>query len=460
MNHNRFYKLLLCCSLLLLLQACKVTQTYQRANNIANDSLYRDVHTNDTSSIGNLPWRQLFTGKLQALIADGIANNLDLKMATERIKQASASFTQSKLAFYPSLNANANATFQNLPGSQVGNAQIFEAYGNSSWQADIWGRLRSSKRAALDSLLQSEAYRRYVQTQLVASIASDYYSLIGYDAELALTYQTLENRKQDVETMKVLKESDVVTGAAVVQSEANRYSVEVTIPDIKQNIRETENAISILLGRSPGPIDRDSLSSETLYTDLRTGIPSQLLSNRPDVEEAEYQLRYAFELVNIARTYFYPSLSITAEAGIYNNTVSKLLNPVSFFANIAGGLTQPIFNNGLNKQRLRITQAEQETSLLNYKKILLTAGEEVSNALYSYQAAQDKIDVRSKQIDNLQKSVDFTQALLKYTSNTNYTDVLTSEQNLLAAQLSSISDKLQQWQAVVALYASLGGGWK
>ncbi|HSZ85941.1 MAG TPA: TolC family protein, partial [Puia sp.] len=193
---------------------------------------------------------------------------------------------------------------------------------------------------------------------------------------------------------------------------------------------------------------------------LATGVPAQLLANRPDVQQAEFQLRNSLELVNVARTYFYPSFTITASAGFSNTTIEQLFNPVSFFANITGGLLQPIFDQGRNKQRLSIAQAAQEEYLNTFKKTILTAGQEVSNALFSYQSAVQKQSLRKEQINYLQKSVDYTKQLLEYSSATNYTDVLTSEQSLLAAQLSSINDKLQQLNAIVNLYRSLGGGWK
>lgn len=444
----------------LFFQACKVAKNYQNPQGVVNDSLYRDVHSQDTANLATLSWQKLFSPKLQALIAEGIQNNFDLKIAQARIDAAQANFKQSKLALLPSLSANANAAFQHLPDVQNGYPQIYQLYANAAWEVDLWGKLKSAKRAELAALQQSEAYKRYVQTQLVSQIASYYYLLESYDAQLDLTLKTVANRKEDVTAMQQLKESDVVTGAAVVQSEANQYSVEVTIPDIRQSIRETENAICILIGRNPGTIDRDSLSQETILTDLPTGVPSQLLANRPDIQEAEYQLQNAFELTNVARSYFYPDLNITAQAGFYNNTLSNFFSPATFLANIIGGLTQPIFNNGANKQRLAVANAQQEEYLQAYKKAWLTAGQEVSNALFQYQAGQEKVNVRAKEIGSLQKAVEYTQALLRYTSNTNYTDVLTSEQSLLSAQLSSISDKLQQLQAVVSLYVSLGGGWR
>ena len=458
-NKNKIYgsilpALLLAC----ILSSCKVTQQYQRSPDIADNKLYRDVTANDTASIAAISWKQMFTDTiLQSLIQEGISNNPDLKIAVARIKQTEANFRQSQLAYLPGLNANATVNFSKPSDAQTGNNKV---YAGASWEADIWGKLKSSKRAAMAALLQSDAYKREVQTQLVANIAINYYALLAYDAQLQITLKTLDNRKQDAETMKLLKESDVVTGAAVVQSQANRYSVEVTIPDLKQNIRETENSICQLLGRESGSIARDSINLQQVATNLNTGVPSQLLANRPDVQEAEYQLRYYFELTNVARTYFYPSLTITAQGGLYNTGLSQFFSATSIFGNIVGGLTQPIFNNGLNNQRLKVAKARQEEFLVTFRQSLLTAGQEVSNALFDYQAASDKVNDRVQQIFYLQKSVDYTKELLKYSSATNYTDVLTSEQSLLAAQLSSISDKLQQLQAVVVLYRSLGGGWK
>jgi NodT family efflux transporter outer membrane factor (OMF) lipoprotein len=441
------------------LHACKVTTPYRQPARVAGDSLYRDTTITDTTSIATLPWRQLFPDSLlQTLIQEGIDNNLDLKIAVARMRQAEANVRQSKAAFFPSLDANAGASLQKTAGSP--STHNYQVYLSSTWQVDLWGKLRSTKRAALAALMQSDAFRRDVQTQLVANIAGNYYSLLGLDQQLKITLATIGNRKEDVNTTKALKESDVLTGAAVMQSQANLYSAEVTIPDIRQNIRNTENTICLLLGRNPGAIPRDSLYSVPIPTDLKTGLPAQLLANRPDVQEAEDQLRYYTELTNVARTYFYPALTITGQGGLSSGNLSHFFDASAFFGNIVGGLTQPIFNNGLNRQRLEVAKAQQQEFLLTFQKTLLTAGQEVSNALYDYQAATEKIDIRKKQLHFLEKSVEFTKELMKYNANTNYTDVLTSEQNLLSAQINSIDDRLQQLQAVITLYASLGGGWR
>lgn len=442
-------------------QACKVVKPYQSPSRIAGDRLYRGMAQGDTATMASLSWKELFKDSLlQQLIDEGISQNTDLQIALARMKSSSAVFRQSKLNFFPALNLNGAASFQEVAPSQFGFPQFYQLSLSSSWMADIWGQLSSAKKAALAALLQSEAYRRTVQTQLVASIAYDYYLLLALDAELKITERTLELRKEEVETMKILKESDVVTGAAVVQSTANRYSVEITIPDLRQNIRETENAISILLGRAPDTVMRSHLEDQQFNAELKTGVPAQLLANRPDVQEAELQFRNAFELVNVARTYFYPSLNITASSGYTGIVFSQLINPASFFASLTGSLLQPVFSQGQNKLRLAAAQAKAEEYFAGFKHALLNAGQEVSNALYSYQTALEKENLRSQQIAFLQKSVDYTKELLKYSSKANYTDVLTSEQGLLAAQLNEINDRLQRMTAIVSLYKSLGGGWK
>ena len=469
-NTNKLYLkyallalVLLCASL-----SCKVTKSYQQPDLNTND-LYRGQSTADTTTIASMPWESLFADTvLKSLIREGLYQNLNLKVAIQKIAEAQATLGQTKAAFLPSLSGNASvarskqsvASLDYPPGFSINTVTTSYQLGlTSSWEADIWGQLSSAKKAAYANLLQTDAAKRAVQTQLIADIVNNYYALLAYDKELDILDKTLQNRVKDVETMKTLKEGDVVNGAAVVQSEANRYAAEVAIPDVKRNIRETENAIDILVGRPPGPLNRAKLEDQSLVANLQTGIPSQLLKNRPDVQQAGYAFRAAFENTNVAHTYFYPAFTITASGG-FSNLQLKDFFVNSIFYNIAAGLTQPIFNQGINKARLKTAQAQQLEALYNYQQTLLTAGQEVSNALYAYQTGIEKDSSRSKEIVALEKSVDYTEQLLRYSSATNYNDVLTSEQNLLAAQLSGVNDRLQQLQAIVNLYKALGGGWK
>lgn len=463
-NRKTMIKLIYICIsglFVFFMAGCGVTKPRKYPEITAETELFRDLPSGDSASIADLPWRSLFTDRhLQELIDEGLTSNADIQTAIARMKAAKANLRQSKAALLPSLGLNADATYQNENSDGSGLSENYQLYGSASWEVDIWGKLRKTKRAYLATFLESEAYKRTIQTELIADIAINYYILLAYDEMLSVTEKTVEKYEADVEAMELLKKNDVVTGADLVLSEANRYSAEVTIPDLKQSIYETENTLCLLLGRNPGSIVRSVLDKQSITANMKTGIPARLLANRPDVQEAEFAFRYYYEMTNVARSYFYPSLTITASGGITETDITKLFDASTIFWNIAGGLTQPLFNQGLNKQRLEVAEANEEEYFITFKQTLLTAGSEVVNAMHQYETASQKIEIRSKQIEYLEKSVDYTMELLKYTSSTNYTDVLTSEVNLLSAQLESINDKLEQLQAVVTLYKSLGGGWK
>ncbi|WP_184542088.1 efflux transporter outer membrane subunit [Mucilaginibacter sp. FT3.2] len=459
---------LLSAAALLVTASCKVTETYKRPNIVAQN-LYRDSLATDSNSIAAMPWRSLFADTiLQGLIQEGIAHNLNLQTAVLKIAEADATLRASKAAYLPSLTAGVTATkaktsqaalnFPSSAGINL-NTTTYQAQLSASWEVNVWGQLSSLKRQAVASFLESDASKRAVQTQLIADIANDYYTLLSYDKQLAITKQTVKNRIEDVKTNKTLLEGNVVNGAAVVQSEANRYAAEITIPDLEQSIRETENALCILLARSPGAIKRTSLEDQQPVENINAGLSTQLLRNRPDIQESEFAFMAAFENTNVAHSYFYPTLTITAEGGLSTLKLKDLFNN-SIFYNLVGGLTQPIFNKGQNKARYRIAKAQQLEAFNAYQQTILSAGREVSNALYSYQKSLKKQELRKKELDALEKSVNYTKQLLTYSAATNYNDVLTSEQSLLAAQLSGVSDKLQQLQSIVNLYAALGGGWQ
>lgn len=470
--HLKYNRLLIALLLGVGISACKVTKPYQQPGlaGVSQERLFRDTLVTDTTSIANLSWKELFPDTyLQQLIEEGLTHNINLKNALEQINISRASFKESEGAFLPNVNfaptvthnKSSKASLNFPPGININlKTTTYQLAFSTNWEVDIWGKLASSKRAAFATLLQSDAGKRAVQTQLIADIATYYYTLLALDKQLEITRQTIEKRTVGVETMKKLKASAIVNGAAVVQSESNLYAAEVSVPDILRSIRETENALSVLLGKEPSAITRASLDEQKVTRLLNTGVPAQLLQNRPDVASAELAFRSAFELTNMARTYFYPALTITSgNAGISSLATNNLFSN-SIFYNIVGGLTQPIFNKWTNRARLKRAEATQNIAFNNFKQTLLKAGGEVSNALFSYQTSLEKQNTRAKQIASLEKAVDYTKQLLQYSSATNYTDVLTSEQSLLAAQLAGTNDELQRLQAVVSLYRALGGGWK
>jgi multidrug efflux system outer membrane protein len=449
---------------ILVLVSCKVVRPYEQPT-VATSGLYREQATNDTTTLANLPYTEIFRDTiLQGLIREAVAQNLDLKVAYTRIQQSQAYYEQSRAAFQPTLNANAAVTRFRLSEAQGfgrTNTTQYQLGVSSSWEADIWGRLKSSRKAGLATLLQTEAAARAIQTSIVSAVANSYFALLALDQQLAITAQTVNNWDTTVTTMRALKEAAIVTEAAVEQSNAQRYAVEVTIPDLKQSIRETENALSVLIGRPPAHIERSRLYEQQPIDSLQTGIPAQLLANRPDVQQAEYAYRNAFELTNVARTAFYPTLSITGSAGISSLTLANFIvfDPGALVASIGAGLTQPIFNRRLNRTNLIVAKAQQQAALFGFRNTLLTAGQEVSDALSLHTTALEKMTVRTNQLTSLQKSVEYTQELL-LNGFANYTEVITARQSLLAAELGRVDDKLQQLQAIVDLYRSLGGGWK
>jgi outer membrane protein, multidrug efflux system len=453
------YLVILCFISIVL--SCKVTRPYNQLE-VTRGDLFRGTTGEDTNSIVSLPWNEIFTDTiLQQLIRTGINQNFDLQMAFTRITQAEAYYRQSRAAFLPTIDANGTTTISKFPEAlSFGRPPTQYQLGlTAGWEIDIWGRLRSARRANLANLLQSQTAARAVQTGMVASIANLYYALMALDQQLAITEETVRNWDTTVQTMRALKEAARVTEAAVVQSEAQRYAAEVTIPDLRQSIRETEHAISILTGASPAAVPRSRLAEQPVIDVLEVGVPAQLLANRPDVQQAELNYRYFFELTNAARTYFYPSLNITATAGLTSVALGTLISPSALAASIGAGLTQPIFNRRLNRTRLEVAEAQQQEAYLNFQNVLLNAGQEVSDALSLFSTAREKMNVRSRQMDALEKSVAYSQELLRNGFAT-YPEVITARQSLLQAELGSVNDRLQQYQAVVSLYRSLGGGWR
>lgn len=446
--------------------SCKVTDTYKdpEIEQSKKDNLFRQKTSNDSTSVANVAWNQIFTdAKLQVIIKKTVENNLDLKVAMAKIQEADAVFKQSQLQNLPSLDGIASIKETKNSAAAQGNTFVMPDLMNyqlgisTGWEVDIWGRIRSLKRAAYAGFMQSDAAKRAIQTQLVAQAATLYYQLISLDKQLEITKQTIALRQQDIETVQLLMDAAYLTGADLEQSKANLYSAQLTVPDLELQIQQTENALSILMNDNPQAIDRNSIDSQVVYTDLKTGIPVSLLKNRPDVQAAEMTLRQAFENKNVALAQVYPTLNITATLGLSTRTLENFFTN-SLFYTVGGTLTQNIFQQGNRKAQVRVTEARKQQAYFTFQKTLLTAGSEVSNSLLSYQKAKEKETTRQLQIQSLEKAVEFNKELLTYSSNVNYVNVLTSEQSLLQAKLSGVNDRLQQLQAVTEFYRALGGG--
>jgi outer membrane protein, multidrug efflux system len=450
-----------------VMQSCFVAKEYERPE-LKTENLYRnEIVSNDTVSLANVAWENVFTDPLlQGYIKKGLENNLDIKIAMQNIAAAEATMKQGKAGYFPTLSAGADWTHQELSrNSQFGallqdrSTDQYQLNGSLSWEADIWGKIRSNKRAANATYLQTTAANQAVKTQLIANIAATYYQLLSVDAQIKLAEKTLINRDKSVETIVALKKAGNVTEVGVKQTEAQKYATQIIIADLKNSIIILENTISILLGKGPAKVERSTFESQSMQPTITLGVPATLLRNRPDVIAAEYNLISNFEQTNVAKSNFYPTLKVTATGGLQSIDLKEWFSANSIFANVITGLTQPIFNQRQIKTRFEIAKANQEKAYLQFEQSLLTAGKEVSDALAQYNNETYKLTVREKQVDALNKATDYSDELLTY-GLANYLEVLTVKDNALNAELSLIDNKFQQYKAIIQLYRALGGGWQ
>ncbi|NUY81309.1 efflux transporter outer membrane subunit [Flavobacterium sp. MAH-1] len=449
------------------MQSCFVAKKYERPQ-VQTDNLYRsDLTAQDSTSLADLSWDKLFTDPtLQGHIKKAIQSNYDMRIAVQTIASAEAYVRQGKAGYYPTLSVTPSWTHQELSKeSQLGafltdrGTDTYQLAANVSWEADIWGKIRSTKRGAEAQYLQTVAARQAIQTQLVANVASSYFQLLALDAQLKVVDSTLGNRNKSVDVIRELKKAGETNEVGVKQTEAQLYATQLIREDLKNRIVVLENAMSILLGEGPHHIERSNFDTQSVTADVKTGVPALLLRKRPDVIAAEYNLINKFELVNVARSNFYPSLTVTATGGFQSIDIDKLFSANALFANIVSGLTQPIFNQRKIRTQHEVSKANQETAYLQFQQTLLTAGREVSDALQQYQNETNKLEIRAKQLESLQKAASFSDELLQY-GMVNYLEVLTAKDQALNTELNYIDNQYQKYNAVITLYKALGGGWQ
>ena len=445
-----------------LLSSCHIYKSYDRPDDIQTAGLYRDTLStgdtlaSDTANFGNLPWREVFTDpQLQALIEQGLANNTDLQTAILKVEEAKAALTTSRLAYAPMLALSPQGTISSFDKSAA--TKTYSLPVTASWEIDLFGKLLNEKRGAQVTLLQTKAYRQAVQPQIISGIANTYYTLLMLDQQQIITEETADIMKRNVETMRAMKDAAMTNAAAVAQSEAAYAQVLASIPAIRQSIRETENALCMLLRQAPQAIKRSTLAGQQLPTEFSVGVPLQLLSNRPDVKAAEMSLASTYYNANQARAAFYPQITLSGSAGWTNSAGSVIVNPGKLLASAIGSLTQPLFYRGANIARLKIAKAQQEEAKLAFQQSLLNAGSEVSNALSKYQTTSEKASARKLQVESAEKASEYTKELFQL-GNSTYLEVLSAEQSLLSARLSQVSDQFDSMQAIVSLYSALGGG--
>lgn len=438
-----------------LMTGCSIYKPYSRPE-VQTEGLYRDLEeTRDTASIATLGWRNLFSDKnLQALIEKGLERNTNLRVAHIRVKAAEAVLMNARLSYLPSVVLTPDGSISGTEGAKA--IKTYNLAASASWEIDLFGKVTNAKREALAALEGSRAYRQAVETQLIATIANSYYMLLMLDRQLIISEQTLITWKETEHSIEALKRAGKSNDAAVLQAKANRLALEASVVSIRKSIRETENVLSALLADTSHDIMRGALQKQQFPDTLSAGLPIQLLANRPDVRQAEWNLAQAYYATNAARSAFYPSLTLSGSTGWTNNVGGVVVNPGSWLFSAVGSLMQPLFNKGTNIANLRQAKARQEEALLLFQQSLLDAGKEVNNALTRWQSARIRIDYVNQQIITLQEAVRKTELLMQHTS-TNYLEVLTARQRLLEAELTQAQDKFEEIQGVIDLYHAVGG---
>ena len=442
--------------------SCGLYNKYERPE-VNTQGLVRDplsltdtLAVTDTTSFGNLPWRSVFTDpQLQTLIQQGLDNNVDLLNAALNVKMIEAQLACAKLAFLPSVAFTPQGTLSSFDGSKT--TKSYQLPISASWNVDLFGNILSLKRGAQMQLLQAKDYQLAVKTNIITGVANLYYTLLMLDRQLEILTDMEGLTKETWDMMALQMKYGRARSTSVQSAEASYYSVQSQITDMKRQIREVENSLSLLLCQPGQTISRGKLSDQSLPSEFSTGIALQMLNNRPDVHAAEMSLAACYHNVQTARSRFYPSINITG-SGIFTNSMgTQTFNPGKWLLSAIGSLTQPIFANGQLVAGLKVAKAQQEQAFNNWQNAIYKAGNEVSNALVSYNSYDERSRLEQKQTELYRQNVEDTRQLYK-SSGTSYLEVISAQANLLNAEITKVSDDFYKMQAVVSLYSALGGG--
>ena len=444
--------------------SCKSLYGKYERPDVNTEGLYRDpvsltdtLQVNDTTSFGNLPWRVVFTDPyLQGFIEKALNNNADLLNAALNVKMVEEQLKVAKLAFLPSVAVSPQGTLSSFDGGKATKAYTLPI--SASWNVDLFGNLLNSKRSVQMQLLATKDYQTVVQANIISGVANLYYTLLMLDRQVEIIDEMSELTKQTWERMKLLKDTRIGYRSTAVQSaEASHLSVQANAVDLKRQIREMENSLTLLMGEPAHAIERGKLENQQLPTKFSTGVGIQLLNNRADVHAAELSLAQCFYDINVARSRFYPNITISGTGAFTNN--NGLVNPGKILLSAVGSLVQPIFQHGQIVAGLKVAKMQYEKAYNTWQNTILKAGNEVSNALVQYNSSEEKSKIEEKQIAVLRQNVIDTKASYGLNSTT-YLEIISAQSNLLNAEISKVSDDFYKMQAVVNLYQALGGGAK
>ena len=458
-------KVLIISSAVLLLSGCGLYNKYERPD-VNTSGLIRDAVSdvdtlalNTDPNFGQLPWREVFTDpQLQQLIETALENNVDLRNAALNVKMMEDMLKVAKLAFLPSLAVAPSGTISRVQMDGATTSKTYTLPISASWNVDLFGNILSQKRSAQVKLLAAKDYQVAVQTNIVCGIANLYYTLMMLDEQLDIVTDMEHLLKETWDMMKLQKDLGRARSTSVQSAEASYYNIQTQAVDLRRQIREVENSMSLLLNEAGHQIPRGKLYNQSLPQKYSAGVGIQLLSNRADVHAAEMSLAQCFYDVETARSKFYPNITITGNAAFTNN-LGQVINPGKWLLSAVGSLTQPIFQHGAIVAGLRVAKAQQEQAFNNWQNAILKAGNEVSNALVLYNASEEKSQLEAKQVEVLRQNVDDTQMLYK-SKGSSYLEVIQAQSSLLNARISKVTDDFTKMQAVVNLYQALGGGTK
>lgn len=470
---NHITKIVTFAILITTLISCKVSKDIETPKDAFPENFRNASVSSDTTSIADVEWKNFFTEKdIIKLIDSAVARNNDLQIAEKNIEIAQYRFTQSKWGNVPQVNLFVNASTSNPSDNSFTGLNLNQAIGakhiddysagaSLSWEADIWGKIRNQKKGAYAGYLQSEEVKKALQTNIVANVSRGYYNLLMLDAQLDIARQNLRLNDSTTNIIKLKYDAGQVTTLAIQQSEAQKLNSAQLIPLLEQNIAIQENALSVLTGSFPDSKERTiRLSSIEVKNNNAIGIPSSLVSRRPDVKSAELALKVANANVGITKADLYPTLRITAQGGVNSFETSNWFNiPASLFGTVAGGLTQPLLNNKKLKTQYNISVAEREKAVLAFRQSVLVAVSEVSDTLVKVEKLQQQETFLKEKVKTLQQAIKNANLLFK-NGMAEYLEVLTAQANLLQSELELADIKRQQLTANTDLYRALGGGWK
>jgi NodT family efflux transporter outer membrane factor (OMF) lipoprotein len=458
--------------LLSVLTACKVTRDVT-APEAPLPVSFRNNISADTASIADIKWKSFFTDPLlKKLINTAIANNYDMQLALKNIESAQLLLSQTKSAYLPAASLQVAAT-SNRPSdnslnglsakSFLGTTHVEDYSANIvlSWEADIWGKIKSQKAGALAAYLQTEEARKWIQTNIVANVSEGFYNLLMLDAQLRIAKRNILLNDSTLRIIRLQYDAGQVTALAIQQAEAQQQTASALVPRIEKDIALQENALSILAGELPDRIQRSTALNGVIIADsLSAGVPAELLRRRPDVKSYELDLIRANAQVGITRANMYPALSITAGGGLNSFKATNWFNvPASLFGVVAGGFVQPLFQKKQLTTAYELAKVEREKTVIRFRQSVLNAVGEVSNALVRIDKLKTEQTIAVNRVNTLQKAIANAGMLFK-TGTANYLEVITAQSNALQSELQLAAITREQLSAKVELYRSLGGGWK